>query len=804
MTTRKKNSIKLLVLLFVVLQCISACGLKIQPKSHAQPVVPGNIPRKIESVNQVQVTFTVETPPTEFENVEMALDILDDLSAYQDNILRYPMQNVGENRYEASVLLDEGFDVRYRYVMINPAEVFEKDIFGQPVDLRLAIAKKELRISDTIFNWSIEPASRPFGTLSGILKDEKTQAGIPDMMVSIAGMHTFTDMTGSFRFEKMPEGTHHLVAYATDGAYPSLQQSTVVVAQQVTKIHLSFSPLEKVLVKFEVKPAAETVGVPIRMYGNFVGLGAHYGKGFSSMGSIASLMPLLTQDSPERYTLELELYAGSAFRYRYSMGNGYTNAERSDNGLLVTRKFIVPKTTASKKDEISNWRANQNPPVSIIVDAPINMPANEVVSIQIYHKGWNQPIPMWHVTNNKWMFLLYDSAQEETTQIRFCRNDRCDLSYDPETMNMPVEVRFGGQEELHFQVNRWENWDEKGVSMVAATETTNVEDSMVGMELIKDFSVQNLAYVETNLELLKESGFNWLILRPSWEVSLTDGLPTLAPSSNFFFLNHDLAGLVKSAKDLGMKVSVYPGLVFPMKASIWWETTERDEAWWQRWYQEYAHFLDNFATFSEAYQIDHLIIGENALRFTYPNGLNAQDEKPGTPADANETWQTMLANVKNIYTGAILWATPLDSLISDSFVDNVDGFYVLINYSEESKDLQSLTQTIETRLLPFHDKNQKTIYVALNIPSLSAEAMEYTDHMEPIISSPNNVDDNLTDLDIQTNLYKAFTCKLQPLDWISGISTRGFNPSVQLTDFSSTIYGKPAMVEFLNCMNNSQ
>jgi len=116
----------------------------------------------------------------------------------------------------------------------------------------------------------------------------------------------------------------------------------------------------------------------------------------------------------------------------------------------------------------------------------------------------------------------------------------------------------------------------------------------------------------------------------------------------------------------------------------------------------------------------------------------------------------------------------------------------------------SLNQLIQTWLLPFHKNHQKQFYIGLNIPALSQEAMAYTDHSEPLLTPLSNSDTDLTDLSYQAELYGAFTCSYQTLDWISGVSTRGFNLVLYLTDISSSIYGKPAMNEFLNCMYKSK
>ncbi|HPL82379.1 MAG TPA: carboxypeptidase-like regulatory domain-containing protein, partial [Anaerolineaceae bacterium] len=308
MIIKRKIKIFLVSFFFVLMLNLVGCGLNIQPKGVNQPVPLPRIPSKISKVEQTLVKFLVQTPFTDFENVEIALDLLDDLSGYHDNIRRYPMKDIGDNRFEVSVLLDNQFDVRYRYTMISPAEVPETNLYGKTVDFRMAIVEPDLIVSDTVFNWANSNLGLAIGHLNGFMIDHQTQAGIPDMMINIAGMQTFTDMTGYFSFEKIPVGEYNLVAYAVDGHYPPLQQMTVIAEGQTTKIDVSLQPLKKVTVHFQVTPSSETVGVPIRLAGNFVGLGAHYGSDFITSGSAASLMPLLDQVDSDIYMIDLELY----------------------------------------------------------------------------------------------------------------------------------------------------------------------------------------------------------------------------------------------------------------------------------------------------------------------------------------------------------------------------------------------------------------------------------------------------------------------------------------------------------------
>ena len=802
MIIKRKIKIFLVSFFFVLMLNLVGCGLNIQPKGVNQPVPLPHIPSKISKVEQTLVKFLVQTPFTDFENVEIALDLLDDLSGYHDNIRRYPMKDIGDNRFEVSVLLDNQFDVRYRYTMISPAEVPETNLYGKTVDFRMAIVEPDLTVSDTVFNWANSNLGLAIGHLNGFMIDHQTQAGIPDMMINIAGMKTFTDMTGYFSFEKIPVGEYNLVAYAVDGHYPPLQQMTVIAEGQTTKIDISLQPLKKVTVHFQVTPSSETVGVPIRLAGNFVGLGAHYGSDFITSGSAASLMPLLDQVDSDIYTIDLELYAGSAFKYRYTLGDGYVNAERSDERVLVTRQFIVPSKSTSVKDSIITWGVDESLPFTIQVEAPVNTPPNEYVSIQIYRKHWNNPIPMWHVTSNKWMFLLYGNGQTQDLDIRFCRNDNCDIAYDEESFITPVTLNFSDAGEKLFQINQWHNWDDTGVLIYEKT-GDGLQNKLNGIELKKGVKSSELPYLLSNLTEIRENGINWLVIRPSWDVYLDGDLPVISSSRESLMFN-ELAYLCKQAKEKSMRVSIYPELSFPTNAEEFWSTATRNEAWWQRWYQEYAHFINNFSIFASQSNIDHLIVGENNIRFSYPDTLEADEEKLGTPDYASETWSTMLGQIRNNYSGTLLWASLVNDLPEYSFLDLIDGYYLLQNHSDETFDSASLNQHIQAMLKPYYEKNQKPIYIGLNFPALSEEAMTYTDHSEPLITPLSDGDSYLIDLNNQAYLYSDFTCSYQALNWISGISTRGFNLALHLTDISSSIYGKPAMNEFLKCMYKSQ
>lgn len=790
-----------LTLISVMMLATVACGLRIQRKDQAQPPKQGYIPARIENIEEVQVTFQVQIPEVDLTNVELALDILDDLSVFQDNIKRYPMRNLGDNRFEVSMNLPEGVDIRYRYTMISPAEVPETTSTGQLVQARMALIEKDMLITDTISNWTNSAIATVGGTISGYFKDYESAKGIPDLLVNVAGMQTFTDMTGYFMLNNVPEGTYALFAYAVVGNYQLFQQEAIVKPGLNTDVNVNLKPLEKVKINFQITPPNETVGVPIRLAGNFLSQGANIS--LQRTNSIAALMPLLSQNEDGSYAIELDLYAGSIFRYRYTIGDAYTNAERTDDGLLNTRQFIVPNSSVTVNDTIQTWRADDYQPVTIRLDAPIALQSDEIISVQVYRKGWCHPIPMWYIADNHWMFLLYGNGTDDELELRFCRNDNCNLAYDEESFHNPVRINLKEITELDVQISKLHNWNEQAQLPVKEL-SLDMFNTLAGLEMVQGIQASDIPYIKTNLKSLKENGINWIVIRPVWEVSEINNLPVLKASENNLLLYHHLSEIVSAIQTAGMKVSLFPKINMPVGVNEWWRNASRDEAWWKRWYQIYDHFLNNFSAFAADSNVDQLIIDGNAVFQSLPNGLEDEGVRLGTPDYAEEAWPTMLNQTRKNFAKTILWSSTLETIPKAQIAEWTDGLYVLINYSEDTQNAESLTTFIEVHLLPFYEQFQKPVFFGLNLPALTLEALEYTDPVEPILSGSPNGETDHTDLEQQAQLYQGFTCVLKSYDWIKGVSARGTNLAIRLSDFSSSIYGKPAMIEFLNCMNNTQ
>jgi hypothetical protein len=124
---------------------------------------------------------------------------------------------------------------------------------------------------------------------------------LADCLVAVAGYLTFTDMTGRFFFDHVPEGVHTLTVQSLDGRYQVFQQQANIIADLSTPAVVVMTPLPEVTVKFVVSLPEEALSAPVRIAGNLYQLGNIYSKLEESQSTLAARMPLLTRMVDGRY-----------------------------------------------------------------------------------------------------------------------------------------------------------------------------------------------------------------------------------------------------------------------------------------------------------------------------------------------------------------------------------------------------------------------------------------------------------------------------------------------------------------------
>jgi hypothetical protein len=276
--------------------------------------------------------------------------------------------------------------VKYRYIRQGTLPTQEDDSADRPVRYRLYAVSGPGAVDDVVSSWSDGPFSGPVGRISGHVTDRTTAAGLTNILVAAGGQQTLTDSNGSFVLEGLPPGTHNLVAYALDGAFQTYQQGARVEAGKRTPVDLSLAPAALMDVLFTVVVPRDTIrSVPIRMAGNLYQLGNTFGDLDGGVNGVATRMPMLSPMPDGRYTLSLKLPAGADIRYKYTLGDGFWNAEHAADGAFVLRELIVPAAPnpVQVQDVIDTWKAGSSASILFETSVPANTPVSDIVSIQM-------------------------------------------------------------------------------------------------------------------------------------------------------------------------------------------------------------------------------------------------------------------------------------------------------------------------------------------------------------------------------------------------------------------------------------
>ena len=114
-----------------------------------------------------------------------------------------------------------GSVVKYRYLRIGSAsEVPEATLSEGEVRYRLFSVTAESIVTDSVQMWQDAPlaADTVTGQVTGQVTSAENGAPLSDILVSVAGLLTFTDANGHFFLDGIAPGIQNIVFYAINGA----------------------------------------------------------------------------------------------------------------------------------------------------------------------------------------------------------------------------------------------------------------------------------------------------------------------------------------------------------------------------------------------------------------------------------------------------------------------------------------------------------------------------------------------------------------------------------------------------------
>lgn len=783
------------------------------PVTTGQPAVtlPPGTPQPM-----AQTTFVVSLPEPLASGESLVLITMDEVTGLSLHANSYPMQARDGLTYTATLALPLNAVVKYRYVRRGASQVNEDSSLGIPVRYRLYQVLAQAEVQDIVSDWADKVYSRQTGRIAGRVLNADTGVPVPNILVDSGGVQALTDSTGRFSLEGLPAGTQNLVAYALDGLYQPFQQGATVGAGQSTNVDLQVRPASHVSVTFNVTVPTNTVpGAPVRVAGNLLQLGNTFADLQGGLSTNTDRMPLLSLTPDGHYTGTVSLPVGAYVEYKYTLGDGFWNAEHDAAGQFALRSFVVPAQDVVLQDQVASWQAGTaSGPILYEVNVPSTTPAGDIIYIQFNPYGWTEPLPMWPLGNNRWAYKLYSPLNIlGSFGYRYCRNGQCGSADDKQSMGSTSSGRISTtsltSQDIQDTVSAWAWYENPEPStLVGASIASRGSGFTAGVEFQAAYRPNWSYFASQALTNIQALGANQVTFTPTWTYTSINPLDfATSPGNDPLWI--DSAIMISQARALGLQVAIFPTPRFPGTAAEFWSQAPRDNTWWQNWFDRYRAFVVNYAELASQSGSQTLILGGDWLAPALPNGRLSDGSSSGVPADADARWTAVITEVRSHFSGNIWWALPYTKASLQaplSFLQETDGIYLLwsaalttqgsANKNDLANEAGRLLDNEVSALPPLINK---PIILALAYPSATGSGNGcLTDGRGgclpwEALNQPNPDTGTVTlDLQSQADLYEAVLNAVNGRSWINGLVSRGYYLPAALQDMSASVHGKPA------------
>lgn len=812
---------KNLLIIFLVMVILSlACSTSIPPLFSTQTAQPTTTPEARDLQPVTVITFEVEVPPETPSDQSILFSILDEVTGLALNISRQEMQKIDDLTYAITLPFPVGANIKYRYARQDLYIAEEHTTDSRPVRYRLYQVDGPGTVRDIVSTWSDDTYNGPTGRIMGKVIDDRNGKPIPNILVTAGGAQTITTSNGDYLLEGLTPGIHNLVLYAFDGSFRTFQQGAVIAAESTTPADIEMVKAPLVKVAFTVSVPDDTLpAVPLRLAGNLEQLGNTFADLSGGMNTLASRMPTLTALSDDLYSLELDLPSGAFVAYKYTLGDGFWNAEHTPEGDFRVRTMTVPETDSQIEDRVDNWgNLSDAGPILFDLDVPQSTPEFDFVSIQFNPFGWTEPIPMWKLGDNHWVYMLYSPiTNQENFAYRYCRNDQCGRADDAATPGNESAGRAlsisEGMQSFEDTVDAWFwfNPAPSEISSQISDSSPKSKEFITGVELQTYFHPSLPPRSLVTMREIASLDSRWVFLTPSWTFTRQNP-PVLEPVTGQDPTWSDVREIAGKAHSFELDVALNPKPRFPAATDSWWSSSERDFAWWNVWFERYQRFILHFADLAQTEGIEGLVIGGEWVSPALPGGQLPDGEPSGVPADSEERWRKLIAEVREHYDGTLFWALPSapNGIDPPVFIEDLDHVYLLWSLPLSDQPEASVQQ-LRDAAFQYLDNQVFPVQLTLEMPFTLAAAYPSAEgalqgcisiidedgessclnfeFLEPPYPDTSYVTLNL---DAQLQAYRALLMALDEHDWLDGFVARGYYPPAELSDKSTSLHGKPA------------
>ena len=795
---------KLLIYILFILTLSSAlvgCNMPTAIPTEA-PTDPGpeetspSLSTPLPQPPEVSVEFLVTVPPDTEPDDAIFISVLDEVTGLALNSLTYPMELIGPSPetdglppsriYGVSIPFPLESVVKYRYMhQSGPVQLAEHLPDGSAVRYRLYHVNQQASVEDVVSTWTDSTYIPPTGRIIGEAHDSQSGAPIPNLLVTAGGAQAISKSDGSFVIEGLPPGVHNLVAYSMDGSYRTFQQGARIAAESTTPTPIELEIAPRVNLLFVASVPSGTPPVPIRLAGNLLQLGNTFGNMRGDLSGAVMNMPEMKMLPDGRYSMTLNLPVGADIRYKYTLGDGFWNAEHTENGSFEIRQLIVPDINGLIEDEVTSWSDNQNRLLAFDINVPENTPSTDFVSIQFNPLiGWTEPIPMWQLEPDRWAYILYSPLNlPGNFSYRYCRNNQCGYADDAQTPGVfgtgrPIELLDEAQT-FSEPVLEWVGLyaDPTSYPLTTPDVPSRGNDFWAGIEWIPDYDPTWRALLPQMLDNVLNSQANWIVLSPTWTYGKTDpgnNPPVLSPLPGSDPSWFDMFEAVTKSRERGLNVAIYPQVNTFIPVDDWWQSAQRDYSWWPAWFYQYHSFVLHHADQAERSGASAIILGGKDITPALPDGMLADGTPSDVPGDAETRWRELISDVRSRFSGQIIWDLPYTSISNPpAFMDAVDQVYLTWSPDEDLDSEVDFAADfdgwLDSELWPFQILLGKPVIMAVSHPS-----------------DPS--------LDTQLEAYNTILQSIAERDWLSGVVSRGYNPPAAVQDQSASLNGKPAEI----------
>lgn len=752
----------------------------------------------------VEVTFHATLPEALPENAGLELDIVDEITGLAINPARYVMEALSDGSYESRVTVPAGSLIRYRYIKVDVTPAIEYTSSGRQVRYRILHAIDKMTVTDSVNAWTDLPYQGAFGRIEGKVTDRRSGAAVGDVLVSVDGAQTVTTADGYFRLDRIAPGIHNLVAVHQDGAYYPFQQGAVVSSDSMTPALIAIEPLEFRQVTFNVKVPENTPGnATLRLLGDTFLLGNTFSDLNGGMSVLAARAPQLKKMGEGEYTTTLDLPIGFPIRYKYSLGDGFWNAEHNEAGDFVVRELVISSKQDTIEDSVFSWQMGSYSPLHFKLTPPAFPRDGEHPSLQLNPFGWMEPIPMWPVSAQEWDFVLFSPLELlGDIQYRVCRNEQCPQAAGlsgGETFTGKTTSASGADGAIDIVIDAWNLGEFPTSEENSETELpVPSQEFSTGIEFSPAYHPSWLPYFDQSMDSVQSINARQVILAPTW--TATDPVqPVIEPLSGSDPAQYDLVSMSETVTRREFQLVLYPQIRFPDGEDQWWSEATKDAAWWQTWFDRYRMFILHYAKIAKDVNASSLVIGAPGIAPALPDGKLADGAPANQPADAEGRWVSIIDEVRLEYPGRIFWAIPFPNNTSQSnrILEKVDGVYALwtepINLDSPAsvEDLSNaIGEALDRDLKPIVEGAQKPTMIGFSY-SADPSALAGCNRSDGYCAVFDQYADG-TDFDQQKALYHAAALAVNVRPWFNGFVARGMVYVAPLADKSSSIYLKPA------------